>query len=343
MFAEYTNKSTSIKYPKSGSNSESNWIDVRCPREYKKGHYSNAINIPIFSDGEYQKLGETYRKDGETVASQLGYKYALNSKSRILGSIKELHENNFIIYCARGGMRSKGFQAIVNQEGYKTARIQRGYKEIREHVLNSFKEKRTIVLIAGSTGTGKTTIINEMKQCGHNIIDLEKLAKHRGSAFGDLGIAEQASQQQFENDLSYFWTQTDPDRDVFIESESRKIGKVSIPEEIWAQMIKALYLKIDMGIDRRVENLVKDYGEYPKIDLEIRIRQISRKLGGQNVKTAIDLLGSNNLHDLCKFLLENYYDKMYRVAYNRRNSKKEEIKVVDETNKQVIETILAKV
>jgi len=182
-----------------------------------------------------------------------------------------------------------------------------------------------------------------MKQCGHNIIDLEKLAKHRGSAFGDLGIAEQASQQQFENDLSYFWTQTDPDRDVFIESESRKIGKVSIPEEIWAQMIKALYLKIDMGIDRRVENLVKEYGEYPKIDLEIRIRQISRKLGGQNVKTAIDLLGSNNLHDLCKFLLENYYDKMYRVAYNRRNSKKEEIKVVDETNEQVIETILAKV
>ena len=343
MFTENTNKTTSIKYPKLDSNTESNWIDVRCPREYKKGHYTDAINIPIFSDDEYQELGQIYRKEGDTVASQLGYKYALNSKSRILTSMKELNENNFIIYCARGGMRSKGFQAIVNQEGYKTSRIKKGYKEIREHVLNSFKQKRVVVIIAGSTGTGKTTIINKMKECGHNIIDLEKLANHRGSAFGDLGVAEQASQQQFENDLSYFWTQTDPGRNVFIESESRKIGKVSIPEGIWTQMIKALYLKIDMGIDRRVENLIKDYGEYPRSDLEKRIHQISRKLGGQNVKTAIELLESNSLHDLCKFLLENYYDKMYRVAYNRRNSKKEEIKVTNETNEQIIESILAKV
>ena len=343
MFTESTNKTISIKYPKLDSNAESNWIDVRCPREYKKGHYTDAINIPIFSNDEYQKLGQIYRKEGDTVASQLGYKYALNSKSRILTSMKELNENNFIIYCARGGMRSKGFQAIVNQEGYRTFRIKKGYKEIREHVLNSFKEKRVVVIIAGSTGTGKTTIINKMKECGHNIIDLEKLANHRGSAFGDLGVSEQASQQQFENDLSYFWTQTDPGRNVFIESESRKIGKVSIPEGIWTQMIKALYLKIDMGIDRRVENLIKDYGEYPRSDLEKRIHQISRKLGGQNVKTAIDLLDSNSLHDLCKFLLENYYDKMYRVAYNRRDSKKEEIKVTKETNEQVIEAILTKV
>ena len=343
MFTEYTDKTTSIKYSKLDSNTESNWIDVRCPREYKKGHYTYAINIPIFSDDEYQELGQIYRKEGDNVASQLGYKYALNSKTRILTSMKELNENNFIIYCARGGMRSKGFQAIVNQEGYRTFRIKKGYKEIREHVLNSFKEKRVVVIIAGSTGTGKTTIINKMKECGHNIIDLEKLANHRGSAFGDLGVSEQASQQQFENDLSYFWTQTDPGRNVFIESESRKIGKVSIPEGIWTQMIKALYLKIDMGIDRRVENLIKDYGEYPRSDLEKRIHQISRKLGGQNVKTAIDLLDSNSLHDLCKFLLENYYDKMYRVAYNRRDSKKEEIKVTKETNEQVIEAILTKV
>ena len=343
MFTEYTNKTASIKYSKLDSNSESNWIDVRCPREYKKGHYTNAINIPIFSDDEYQKLGQIYRKEGDTVAYQLGYKYALNSKTRILGSMRKLDKNDFIIYCARGGMRSKGFQTIVNQEGYKTSRIKKGYKEIREHVLNSFKEKRVVVIIAGSTGTGKTTIINKMKECGHDIIDLEKLANHRGSAFGDLGIAEQASQQQFENDLSYFWTQTDPGRDVFIESESRKIGKVSIPEGIWEQMVKALYLKIDMGIDRRVENLIKDYGEYPRSDLEKRIHQISRKLGGQNVKTAIDFLENNSLHELCKFLLENYYDKMYGLAYEKRDSKKEKIKVEDETNDQIINIILTKV
>ena len=324
-------------------NSKLTWIDVRCPREYDRGHFTNAINIPIFSNKEYQELGEIYKKKGEDTASQLGYEYALNSKTRILDSVKKTKENNFIIYCARGGMRSKGFQSILDQENYKSSRLKRGYKEIREQVLNSFEEKRTVVIIAGSTGTGKTTIINKMKDNGHDIIDLEMIANHRGSAFGDLGISKQASQQQFENDLSYYWLKTDPSKHIFIESESRKIGKVSIPEGVWIQMKKGLYLKIAMKIDRRVENLIKDYGGYPKLDLERRIHQISRKLGGENAKMAIDFLKNNNLHELCKFLLENYYDKMYRVAYKKRDSKKEKIEVADETNDQIINTILTKV
>ena len=343
MFIEHSNKTISTAFSEIKNYSDATWVDVRCPREYNKGHYTKAINIPIFSDEEYHNLGQTYKAKGENIATKLGYEYALNSRTNIINKIKEVNKNNFIIYCARGGMRSKGFQNIINNKKYKTLRLKSGYKAIRNHVLNSFKEQRKVVVIAGSTGTGKTTIINKMKEKGHNIIDLEKLANHRGSAFGDLGITKQVSQQQFENDLSYFWSQTFPNKDVFIESESRKIGKVSIPSEIWEQMQKGLYLKIDMDIDRRVENLIKDYGDYSKFDLEIRIRQISRKLGGQNVKIALEYLESNSLHTLCKFLLENYYDKMYRTAYEKRESKKERIKVSNEDNEQIIKTILTKI
>ena len=321
---------------------DSIWIDVRCPREYARGHFTQAINIPLFSDIEYQKLGETYKRGSKELANKLGYEYALDSKSKILENIKRTRSNNFIIYCARGGMRSSGFQTILNEGDFKSFKLDRGYKSIREQTLNSFKIKREVIIVAGSTGTGKTTILNRMKDEGHNIIDLEKLANHRGSAFGDLGISDEATQQQFENDLSSCWLQSEPNKPLFIESESRRIGKVLIPEDIWDQMKQGLYLKIDMQIERRVENLIKDYGEYSNEDLEIRIQKISKKLGGQNVKEAIRLLEDHNLHELCKFLLEKYYDRMYAVAYENRKSKKERILVSDETNEQIINTILSK-
>ena len=321
----------------------STWVDVRCPREFEKGHYTKSINIPLFSDNEYQKIGQIYKKDGQNIATQMGFEYASKSKIYILKQISNLDAENLIIYCARGGMRSKGFQHILDEAGYNSLRLNRGYKSIRNYTLNSYKSKRKIIVIAGSTGTGKTTILHEMKEKGYNVVDLESLANHRGSAFGDLGLTQPSTQQQFENDLSSCWIKTNPDKPVFIESESRKIGRVSIPDDIWTQMQNGFYLKIDMDIDRRIKNLINDYGHYSKNDLQARIHKISKKLGGQNVKTAIKLLEKNNLTKLCHLLLQNYYDKMYDMAYKVRESDKEIISISDETNEQIIKKVLTKV
>jgi tRNA 2-selenouridine synthase len=321
----------------------STWIDVRCPREFSKGHFTKAINIPLFTDDEYQKIGETYKQRGQEIATEMGLEYASKSSETIIKQISSLNLENIIIYCARGGMRSKGFQLLLDNAGYDSSRVIKGYKAIRLHTLSSFKTNREIVIIAGSTGTGKTELLHQMKKDGHNIIDLEKLANHRGSAFGDLGLSEQSTQQQFENDLSCDWLQTDKNERVFIESESRRIGRMVIPDDMWKQMLSGIYLKIDMNIDRRIKNLIKDYGHYSKNDLEDRIHRISKKLGGQNIKMAMNFLEKNNLSKLCELLLGSYYDKMYNMAYENRESKKTIIPVTNETNKQIIKNILNRI
>ena len=315
------------------------WIDVRCPREFLKGHFADAINIPIFSNSEYEKLGTLYRHKGQAPAIKLGEEYANQSTKKILSKISEINNQNFIVYCARGGMRSKGMQEILNQSGYLSHRIDRGYKAIRNYTLSTFTEKRDVIILAGSTGTGKTQILQEMKGQGSNVIDLEAIANHRGSAFGDLGLNEQPTQQQFENNLSMEWIDTDPTSPVFIESESRKIGRVVIPEDIWSQMGSGHYLKIKMGIDRRIKNLLKEYGDHKKNDLKKRVDRISTRLGGAEAKEAINFLDRADLSSFCRLLLKKYYDTMYEKAYDMRESSKDIIEIQNQTNTQIIKII----
>ena len=179
-----------------------------------------------------------------------------------------------------------------------------------------------------------------MKEQKLGVIDLEKLANHRGSAFGDIGLEDQPTQQQFENNLSSEWQSTDKNHPIFIESESRRIGKLVIPKEIWNQMSSGLYLKLNMDMNRRIKNLINDYGSHPKDTIEERIHRISKKLGGQQTKIAVELLHENKLTDLCELLLNNYYDKMYDTAYENRVSSKKILKISDETEDQIIRRIL---
>lgn len=319
---------------------DSTWIDVRCPREFKKGHLTGAVNIPIFSNPEYEQLGTVYRTRGQEKAIELGEEYANRSTPRILEQVSNLNNQIFIIYCARGGMRSKGMEMILNNSSYCVHRINRGYKSIRKHALDTFNEKREVFIIAGSTGTGKTEILKIMEKQGYNIIDLEGLANHRGSTFGDLGLEEQPTQQQFENNLSEKWIGTNKNQPVFIESESRKIGKVVIPEKLWKQMDSGYYLKIEMDIDRRVKNLLDEYGHHKKEKLKDRVNRISKRLGGMETKEAINLLDNNDLSEFCKLLLKKYYDKMYNQAYEIRESSKSILKITNESNDNIIKKIV---
>lgn len=318
------------------------WIDVRCPREYQKGHFPKSINIPLFSDTHYEEIGKLYRKSGQDAAFNLGIKYLEVSKNNILDQLSKLKTKEVVIYCARGGMRSKGFEKLSSEAGYKVNRINNGYKSIRNYTLDAFKVHREIVILAGSTGTGKTNLLKKMESQGLNIINLEGLANHRGSAFGDVGLSEQPTQQQFENNLSLDWLSTDKDAIVYIESESRKIGKLVVPENLWIQMKLGFYLKINMDINRRIKNLVNDYGIYSKKIIEDRICKISKKLGGQYTKEALNLLYENKLNDLCQLLLNNYYDKMYAIAYEKRESLKSTIQISSESESEIIERVIKK-
>ena len=127
----------------------SRWIDVRCPREFLKGHYTNAINIPIFSDKEYEKLGIIYRTQGQKEAIDLGKEYAKRSKADIISQILKVKSKKIFIYCARGGMRSKGFEKLIKNTNLSSYRIKGGYKSVRMYILESLKIKRNIIIIYG--------------------------------------------------------------------------------------------------------------------------------------------------------------------------------------------------
>ncbi|MAJ44110.1 MAG: tRNA 2-selenouridine(34) synthase MnmH [Candidatus Marinimicrobia bacterium] len=315
------------------------WIDVRCNREYNKGHYTKSKNIPLFSDIEFDHLGKVYKKYGKKKAIKIGYEFILKSKLNTLKQISNYKESKLFIYCARGGLRSRAFYYLLFENNYDSQIINNGYKAIRGSVFDSFYERKRIMLIGGYTGSNKTLIINQMSKNNINTINLEKLANHKGSAFGDLGIESQATQQQFENDLSYYWLRLKKNKTVFIESESRTIGKVVIPEQIWHQMNNSFYLRINMRIERRIENLISEYGNFSSEQLKIRLERISNKLGDKNYKIALKYIKNGDLVELCNLLLNNYYDKMYNYSVNKRKTKISELNVKDESIMEIISLI----
>ena len=333
-------KQNSIKIEQAINEINTQWVDVRSPIEYEKGHYTNAINLPIFNNEQFKQLGIIYKNDGQEKAIEAGQEYAKTKTTSILKKISQVKDKNIILYCARGGMRSKGMQILLNKKEFNVNRIDRGYKSIREHVLKSFKTKKNLIILGGNTGSGKTEILKEMKSKGLSIIDLEKLANHRGSAFGSIGLSEQVTQQQFENNLAYDWIHTPNQPHTYIESESRKIGKVVIPTQIWENMSTSKYIKIDMGIDRRVKNLIKEYGNPDKEIIRKKINNIQKRLGGQNVKIAKKHLDKDNLEKFCELLLKNYYDKLYIRSFNKRDTEKKVIQISVETNSQIINKII---
>ena len=334
------NKSKSITVEKALNKSKTQWIDVRSPREYNKGHFTDAINIPIFSDKQFSELGTLYKHHSQEKAMQLGQEYANEKTAYLLNKLSKIKHKKIILYCARGGMRSKGMQTLLYSENFTVYRIERGYKAIREYVLNSFTNKKKLIIVGGNTGSGKTTILNEMKSQGLSIIDLERIANHRGSVFGDLGLSKQSTQQQFENDLAYEWLSISSEENTYIESESRKIGRVVIPNAIWEMMEEAMYIKIDMSIKRRVNNLLDEYGTPEKSILKEKIDSIANRLGSQNSKIIKEELDKNNLPKFCKMLLENYYDKLYQKSYDRRETSKKIIQINGESNNKIISKIV---
>ena len=311
----------SVYLKDSFSKSNSIYLDVRSPREFIKGHVTKSINIPLFSNEEFSDIGSIYKSKGKQEAIDKGLLYASRSMSNIMEAIEEYKNQNIFVYCARGGMRSDAFVWLLDSIGYKASKILGGYKSIRRQVLSSFNLKNEIVIVGGGTGTGKTIILSRLAMMGCNVIDLEEFANHRGSSFGSLGRGIQPTQQQFENDMYFKVIKDLNGKKIFIESESRKIGRLIIPPDLWDSMGRAVYVKILMDIDRRIGNLIKEYGSFSGQELEERVINIKKKLGGENVKKALNYISKSRKRDFCRLLLLCYYDKTYAHSSGDRKNK----------------------
>ena len=295
-------------------------IDVRAPVEFKKGHIANAINVPLFEDIERAEIGTLYKQQGKDIAVTRGLEIVSPKLVPFVNQVKKLSTSKKIfVYCFRGGMRSNSFAWLMNTSGLDATILEGGYKNYRNHVLNYFEREKKLVVLGGMTGSGKTDLLKNIKHDNFQIIDLEALANHKGSAFGSINEEKQNPQQVFENNLFYALNLLDEDKHILVEDESQSIGFNKIPRGFWLQMKKAPIIKLEVPFELRVQKLVQDYTTTNIEALKICIKKIEQNLGTQNANLCLNYLDENNLTEVARLTLK-YYDKAYSFTYNKKTS-----------------------
>jgi tRNA 2-selenouridine synthase len=296
-------------------------IDVRSPGEFAKGHIPFAANIPLFNNDERAHIGTVYIQQSQEKAIELGYHYANPKRSwYIVEARKIAPDGKIVVHCWRGGMRSRLFAQHLLENGFsEVSIIVGGYKKYRNFVLQSLEQSANINVIGGYTGSGKTLILKHLQSNNHQVIDLERLANHKGSAFGAFGQNMQPRTEQFENNLFDIWRKFDKSKPIWLEDESISIGSVFIPSPLFKQMRYAPLYFLDIERETRAAFLVKDYTHLPVEMLTESFRKISKRLGADNVAKAIDCLNRCDLFGAAMIALV-YYDKTYSKGLASHNS-----------------------
>jgi tRNA 2-selenouridine synthase len=292
--------------------------DVRSPAEYIHGHIPGAVNIPLFDDSQRAEVGTLYKKEGNISAVLRGIDLAAPQMSAKLTRALDLAaDKELLLYCWRGGMRSETMAWLFSTAGIRPILLEGGYKAYRNHILDYLGKERDYIVLGGLTGSGKTEVLNHMITTGASVTDLERLASHKGSAFGALGQLPQPSSEHFANKLYDDLNIKSPDEPIWLEDESRNIGTVFIPDNFFDRIQSAPVVALMMSIETRMPRLVEEYTSFPIEQIISSVIRISKRLGGERTKQAMEALRSGDFRTAIRIILE-YYDKSYRYGLSRR-------------------------
>jgi len=295
--------------------------DVRSPSEFAGGHIPGAFNIPLFDDSEREAVGKKYKNEGRIAAIIEGLKHSGPSMSQKLSeALKISKEGKLLVHCWRGGMRSEAMAWLFSLGDISSEVLEGGYKAYRHHLLESLSSKRKMIVLGGMTGSSKTHILRYLSSLGEQVIDLEGLANHKGSAFGSLGQLPQPTTEQFANNLFSEWQKLKSDRAVWLEDESRNIGKVFMPEKLYYNMQDTPAVILMMDIKTRLPRLIEEYTSYPPEILKDSVMKISKRLGGDNTRDAINAIESGDFAKAIEITLI-YYDKAYLYGLKKKSEK----------------------
>jgi tRNA 2-selenouridine synthase len=293
-------------------------IDVRSPSEFRTGHIPGAYNIPLFDDWEREAVGIRYKKEGRIQAILEGLKLSgVSMHLKLEEALKISKEGRVLVYCWRGGMRSEAMAWLFSFGGIETDVLEGGYKSYRHFILENLSVNRNMIILGGLTGSGKTHILGYLKEKGHQVIDLEGLANHKGSAFGSFGQLPQPTTEHFANLLSDEWKRIDPGRPVWLEDESRNIGTVFMPEGFYLNMQKNPAVILLMDIKTRLPRLIDEYSCYSPDQLATAILKISKRLGGDKTQKATEAVQKGDFATAIEITLY-YYDKAYLFGLGRK-------------------------
>lgn len=294
-------------------------IDVRSPGEFKRGHIPGAHNLPLFSDEERSIVGTLYKQTGRDAAVLEGLRIVGPKMAWLVEQSRTwAPDGRIAVHCWRGGERSGSVAWLLDKAGFTDVdTLKGGYKAFRNHVLKDVAQPRSLCILGGYTGTGKTEMLGHLRDLGEQVIDLEALAHHKGSSYGAIGEAPQPTTEHFENLLWQALNLCDPERPIWLEDESLMIGRVKIPDAFFAQMRSVMLYFAEMSMEERASRLVKDYGRYPKEQLVEATKRIEKRIGPQHCKAALEALEAGDLHAVALAALR-YYDQTYAHGSSKR-------------------------
>ena len=293
-------------------------IDVRSSGEFAEDHVPGAVNLPVLTDAERTEIGSLYQADS-FAAKKLGAAYvSANIASHLRGYFAEKPRGyRPLLYCWRGGQRSRAFGVVLREVGWKAEVIEGGYRGYRGHVrsdLAALCAARRFHVLAGLTGVGKTRRLAELARAGENVLDLENLAAHRGSLLGQEPDAPQPTQKYFESLIWDALRRTDPAREVFVEDESRRVGRLLVPEALWQAMARAPVTTLTAPFDERVTRLLEEYAHY--VVAPEKLLGVLTALIGMHSRAQVAQWERQIRHgewrELVGSLLERHYDPRYR-------------------------------
>lgn len=294
-------------------------IDVRSPGEFLEGHIPGAVNLPILNDAHRAQVGTMYKKKGKEAAISLGHKLVDPLRDEILQNLREITDRNEVrLYCARGGLRSRYMASFFAANGLKVYILTGGYKSYRNAVLEFIGSFKKLIILSGFTGSGKTEILQSMSKQGAQVLDLEKLASHKGSAFGSLGMENQPLSSMFHNSIFNDLRNFNPNAPVWVENESHTIGKVFLPPVLWDHMKNAPGVELVLPPEERVRFTLQNYGNFTGEQLKGCVQNLKRRLGDEEMRSICMLIDEGCLEEAVHRLFK-YYDKSYEYGRARRN------------------------
>jgi len=313
--------------PRLGEGSEcfDSVIDVRSPAEFAEDHLPGALNWPVLDDEQRRQVGTLYVRDSPLLARKVGAAMvARNIAAHIERWVQDKpREWQPLVYCWRGGQRSGSLAWFLDQIGFRTTRLAGGYKAFRAVVrddLALWPEKLQLTVIAGRTGSGKTRLLHALADAGAQVLDLEGLACHRGSVLGGLPDRPQPSQKAFDTLLWQTLRGLDGGRPVFVESESRRVGALQLPDALVARMrTHARCVRVQMDDDARVQLLLQEYGffaEAPERFCEL-LAALTELQGKERVKRWQAMARAASWPELFAELMRDHYDPLYERSMQR--------------------------
>lgn len=295
------------------------FVDVRSPSEYREMTIPGSFNIPVFDDKERAEVGTLYKQVSKEVATDRGLEIFSGKLPEFVKEFRKL-EGEIVVFCWRGGMRSKAAATFLDLMGVKTFRIQGGVRAYRHWVLKGLDNvdmKPKAFVLNGGTGTGKTAILKKLQREGYPILDIEGLANHRGSIFGEIGLTAN-NQKTFDSLLLQELMKLQESSFLLFEAESKRIGKLLLPDFLVEEKENAFHIFIEMPMKERVTHILEEYRLHEHHEEFVEaFRRIKRRIHSPVANEIEDELKEKNYERILELLLQYYYDPRYKHMANQ--------------------------